>query len=140
MFMGTPHKGSSVADLGNILSGIVNTVTLTRLVRKSLLKDPQSNARTLNEISNQFIPRAEGLKIISVYERNPTGRWPCSDLVVQQDSAIMSVANEKTIPIPANHISMCKFSQSDNRYREIENAVKELVQNASANLPLVQLR
>ena len=70
MFMGTPHRGASAAVWATMFSKIINVVTLSRTLRADLLKDLESNAKTLQEVSSQFVQRATPLRIVSCTEQN----------------------------------------------------------------------
>lgn len=70
MFMGTPHLGSDLANWSRIFRGIGNICTLGS-IRTDLLKGLETKSAELAELSAQFVHRAEGLKIVSVYEGRP---------------------------------------------------------------------
>lgn len=71
--MGTPHRGADLASWGAMLSRLVNTLTLSSIIRTDLLRDLGTKSKCLQLISRQFVQRASIIQIISFYERKGTG-------------------------------------------------------------------
>lgn len=149
IFLGTPHRGSKVADLGKILSTIVNSLTLSAAIRSPLLNDLRSKSGVLQTISRQFVMRSKDLQIISFYETEVMVGGSLSVLVsfsfffsfavsvifltlfgykvVDEDSATIGTANETTIPINANHHTMCKFPDEEcPKYNFVKGTILEM--------------
>lgn len=69
--MGTPHRGSGLADWGSILAGIAKIMFLSP--KKQLLDDLKSNSKALSEISEDFIKIVSRYGVKSFYEENKLG-------------------------------------------------------------------
>ena len=74
-FLGTPHRGSNVADLGSVVGKIINTFLATtsagletRTIRTDLLDYLKYDSRALHDLNNSVRNRLTGLMIISFYE------------------------------------------------------------------------
>ncbi len=124
IFMGTPHRGSDVANWSKILGQIAN-VPLLGNIRTDLLEDLRPKSELLMTISSDFVERGAGLSIFSIYERKfiPGLR----DLIVDKDSAILNQQNETPLPIEADHRTMCKFlTSSSESYATVFDCLSEL--------------
>ena len=82
VFFGTPHGGTDVAKTSRILRDIIHVCTLGSF-RTDLLKNLESKSAELVELAEQFIERANPLKIISIYEGRPLLHAPPSFPVVR---------------------------------------------------------
>ena len=69
--MGTPHRGSSLANWGSILAGIGKMMFLSPT--RQLLDDLKSNSKALSEISEDFVKIVCRYSIKSFYEENKIG-------------------------------------------------------------------
>jgi hypothetical protein len=70
VFMGTPHRGSSLAFWAATASTIINTASLSNALRSDLLRNLEQKSTVLREVSRQFIPRVDNVRIVSFFERN----------------------------------------------------------------------
>lgn len=79
--MGTPHDGSTVANLATKIARVANTAGVSFLSRKKLLsglvKSLEEDSDTLREIAENFRHHASGefrelAKIVSFYETRVT--------------------------------------------------------------------
>ncbi|KAH7204891.1 ankyrin repeat-containing domain protein [Fusarium redolens] len=123
VFMGTPHRGSSVADWGSILAGIARIMFLKP--KRQLLDDLRSNSRTLSDISEDFLKIVSRYSIKSFYEENKMKNLV---MVVSKDSATMKITQEEAIPIEGEHKEICKFYGADDaRFTAVCNAIRRLV-------------
>lgn len=68
IFMGTPHRGSSHATWGTMLSQILKLAAFGASTNTQLTKDLQPNSRLLEYVSRSFLERAQDLQIVSFYE------------------------------------------------------------------------
>jgi hypothetical protein len=128
MFMGTPHRGAEIAYWTRILGAFAN-VPLLGSIRTDLLKDLAPKSVRLGNICSQFVERAGKLDIVTIYERQIIKGL--SDLVVDEDSAVLRLPNEVALPMEADHQTMCKFlTNSSERYRMVLDLLKELVEKA----------
>ena len=72
VFMGTPHRGSTIADWTRMFASIVDSVLIGTRMRSDLLKDLRTNSRALQEITSSFKYRTSGLQIVTFYEQEIT--------------------------------------------------------------------
>ncbi|KAH8909121.1 hypothetical protein BR93DRAFT_936666 [Coniochaeta sp. PMI_546] len=92
VFMGTPHHGSGMADLGTIVSMVVSSaVPGSRIFNRDILRDLKKNNNTLFGISSQFSNICSGMTIHSFHETMPLG----PTIIVDKTSAIMHLENEQ---------------------------------------------
>mgnify|MGYP001606572691 CR=1 FL=1 len=73
VFMGTPHRGSKVASLAQVLSKIVDVATLGSLIRTDLLRTLRVSSAELETISRHATLLLKSLAVISFYEQKPLG-------------------------------------------------------------------
>jgi hypothetical protein len=73
VFMGTPHRGSRIANQAGILSRIINAATFGSAVRADLLNVLRLASRELEQISQLSVPLLKDLSIVSFYEQKPLG-------------------------------------------------------------------
>ncbi|KAB5575996.1 Alpha/Beta hydrolase protein [Coniochaeta sp. 2T2.1] len=126
VFMGTPHHGSGMADLGTIVSMVVaSAVPGSRIFNRDILKDLKKNNNTLFGISSQFSNICSGMTIHSFHETIPLG----PTIIVDKTSAIMHLENEqKRYGLYANHREMCRFRDGlDQNWLSVGSSVVELV-------------
>ncbi|RPA89570.1 hypothetical protein L873DRAFT_1754902 [Choiromyces venosus 120613-1] len=131
VFMGTPHRGSTIADWTTMLVSIVDSMLVVGTsMRSDLLKNLQTNSDALQQITNSFISRTSGLQIVTFYEQEIT--TPLKSLVVNMDSAILNLPNERRIPVNANHREICKFSHANSqKYSPVWLAIWDIVSSIS---------
>ena len=75
VFLGTPHNGSDVANLGSIVGRILNTCITTatvgtqqRAIRTDLLDYLKYDSKALQDLAISVRNRLHGLAIVSFYE------------------------------------------------------------------------
>ncbi|KAL9593091.1 MAG: hypothetical protein Q9179_006109 [Wetmoreana sp. 5 TL-2023] len=128
VFLGTPHRGSDAAYWTGFIARALKAAQLGTGTNDQLLAALQKNSKTLSDISEQFVERADTLRIRTFYETKKLDFL--SSLVVEKDSACLHISNEKLpTPIQATHTTMCKFSDKDSqKYKPVWSAVRELVE------------
>jgi Putative serine esterase (DUF676) len=99
-FLATPHTGSSVASVmqfsfPNLASNFIE-----------LLRSDSSQLDELNDAYRRFAPRL-GIKTSASYEMHKT---KLVALVVEKKDADPGVFETETVPVDADHISICKPS------------------------------
>ena len=52
--MGTPHRGSKLAQWATLPANAVNAISLSKALRTDLLRELDTGSKTLTDISNQF--------------------------------------------------------------------------------------
>jgi hypothetical protein len=74
IFLGTPHRGSDVANLGTVVATIVSSALPgIRIFNREVLRDLKSNNHTLFGISSQFSNICSTMTIHSFHETMPMG-------------------------------------------------------------------
>ena len=117
--MGTPHRGSWMADWAKISASALGLVKSTNT---SLLQILQTDDELLRDIRDRFAEMihelsAEGrsIEIACFFEELPL---PKIGIIVSQDSATLEGYN--AISIHANHRDMVKFSSAeDNGFKRL---------------------
>ncbi|PWW73473.1 hypothetical protein C7212DRAFT_220039, partial [Tuber magnatum] len=137
VFMGTPHRGSTIADWTKMFASIVDSVLVGTRMRSDLLKDLQTNSRALQEITSSFKYRTSGLQFVSFYEQEIAP--PLKKLVVDKDSAILDLPNERPVPVNANHREICRFSHAKSeKYRPVWVAISDMVSSIRVDPPVAE--
>lgn len=118
VFLATPHRG---ADLAHIFSKILDVAGGPR----PYVDDLKRNSLTTEYINEEFPLHSQALKLVSFYETLPTmGKT----LIVKQDQAVMSYANERRESLRANHRDVCRYSsRSDPNYQRVRNVLARLL-------------
>lgn len=126
LFLGTPHRGASIADWGTILANIA-TVTLQD-VDKNVLRALSTNSEVLENIQKAFrrILDDQKVKIHSFQEeRGLSGMKGLSNKVVANDSSKMESSYETVETIDANHMEMARYAtRDDDGYNKISRALR----------------
>ncbi|KAL8785752.1 MAG: hypothetical protein Q9195_008518 [Heterodermia aff. obscurata] len=116
LFLGTPHKGSDVAQWGSRLEWICNAVMPSGIVNSSdqLVDALKTNNETLQNIDRQFTQLMDRFHIFFFHEAKPTflkvGKLKGkATFIVDEDSASPTVQDVERAAIQADHSHMCKF-------------------------------
>lgn len=139
MFMGTPHCGSDLANIGSAFATITSAVIE---MPKLLLKTLSKNSSALYDISREFATVASdlNLKLISFYELNPCSPpwWKgTSFVVVDKRSAILGLPGEEIIAAHANHREICRFKgEDDHGFRAVWTRVDDFAKEAACKARL----
>ncbi|KAK9774282.1 putative Ankyrin repeat protein [Seiridium cardinale] len=118
VFMGTPHRGSGLAQWGSILGSMLRAASVGNSTNSQLTKDLEENSRVLSVISESFIDRGQDLKIYSFYETEKLDYL--NTLVVGKESATLGWPQEICVPLNANH------RNKNETYRSDQSIVHEL--------------
>ncbi|TVY38555.1 Protein SERAC1 [Lachnellula occidentalis] len=138
MFFATPHRGSDSASLSVLLKTIGElATTLSKrggTFRGDLFQDMEKDAKVLAQISKDFRNQLKGIKIATFYEQRAIEIVPFSTptLIVDEESAVMSVAGERLIPMAGcDHMSICRFSRENgNSYALVWGVLQECAEDA----------
>ncbi|QMW26348.1 hypothetical protein G4B84_001593, partial [Aspergillus flavus NRRL3357] len=125
-FLGTPHRGATLATWGERLARVLNMV---KPVNSQILGLLEPRSRELLEMRRSFHNllerrKDEGarIRIVCFYETIPMFK----SCIVSEESA--TIDGEANFPIFANHMDMAKFSGfDDSGYRSIIREVRQLV-------------
>ncbi|KAI9703094.1 MAG: hypothetical protein M1820_005966 [Bogoriella megaspora] len=128
IFLGTPHRGTSIADLGAIVASLVAFFVQ---VNQGMLKELKAEALPLTELEDDFAALMRGspdgggsVKVVCLHEELPE----CSTKrkVVEPHSAVIPGTDRASIH--ACHTKMTKFSgPEDPGYKTIRDRLKEWV-------------
>jgi len=125
VFLGTPHRGSSKAGLGELAANIAKlafqrpNIQLVQLLKK--------DSALLESQRRSFASISRDMAIGSIYETVPTraaGLVSAQTLrhhrntlmlrqIVPEASATMGIFGEVVDSVSANHMEMCKFATKD---------------------------
>ncbi|GAP91783.2 putative alpha beta-hydrolase [Rosellinia necatrix] len=130
VFMGTPHRGSSLASPALVLAGILTASGLP--IARHRLKALQVHSNRLFDLTNDFRRLTSAISILSFYETKPTP--PLPGLVVQKDSAFLGLADETIIPLDANHRDICRFpdDKEGGLFYQVAQQLDILIENMRA--------
>ncbi|KAK4236388.1 hypothetical protein C8A03DRAFT_45622 [Achaetomium macrosporum] len=106
VFFGTPHRGSDVAQWGEVI-GNVKAASFGTRPRTPFFKLLRPNAKDLLDLSEDFRPHRA--------ELGPHSRH----------SAVMELPHEQQVYISGDHSSMCKFTKDDDRFDMVWRAIKQ---------------
>lgn len=122
VFLGTPHRGSSSANLALTLAKIVRVGPGALRVHQDLLRELQRNSSQVDEINQQFAHVVvESLSIGSFYETRDTKHF---GIIAERSSAILNLPSEICISLDANHAQLSKFEGSDDtNYKKVLNLI-----------------
>lgn len=133
-FFGTPHRGSSAARYGEILSNVVGALPGGPSMYKEVLRGLKPNGEKLslvegdfNQLLNRHIPADEKIQIYSFQEGKPLNSVKLGDGKVVPDSS--SFFNRKDIEqnsfVDENHRDMARFrSARSSTYNDFSSALK----------------
>jgi hypothetical protein len=83
IFLGTPHRGSGVANLGQVAALIAGAaVPGWQVFNRGLLKSLEKDNDNLFQTSNRFANICAGMRIHSFYETRPLGPRVVSQLAI----------------------------------------------------------
>ncbi|KAM0813696.1 putative Ankyrin repeat protein [Seiridium cardinale] len=132
VFMGTPHRGSGLAQWGSILGSMLRAASVGNSTNSQLTKDLEENSRVLSVISESFIDRGQDLKIYSFYETEKLDYL--NTLVVGKESATLGWPQEICVPLNANHRSMCwSTSLHEPGFQHIARYITQMASEATAS-------
>ncbi|KAI9928631.1 hypothetical protein MW887_001846 [Aspergillus wentii] len=125
-FLGTPHRGASLAAWGGRFAGVVNLVkpTNSQIVR---LLEPRSKKlleirRAFHNLLEKRKDEGARIRIVCFYETIPMFK----SCIVSEESA--TIDGEPSFPILANHMDMVRFSgHQDNGYKSISREIQQII-------------
>ncbi|KAK1637464.1 hypothetical protein BDP81DRAFT_317718 [Colletotrichum phormii] len=124
VFLGTPHRGSSLATWDEIGTLVVKASTLGYSSNSKLSSSLKVDSKFLRRITESFAARGEDFEVRSFYETKRMKGLNCQ--VVEKESAKLNWPKELSISSNANHSDICKFpSPEDSRYKLASQAIRE---------------
>ena len=131
IFLATPHRGAQHAK---ILNAILST-SLLGASPKAYIDDLDTHSRTLQDINEQFRTSSGELELMSFYETRKTSFGIKKSIIVERESATLGYPKEQSVPLNADHHTICKFrSQDDENYRSI----KGILQLWASTIPSIE--
>ena len=137
LFLGTPHHGSSKANLAAIVQRLASiTIPETILATEpNLLTALQEGSETLQNINDQFCPLMSRFRIFFFWEQERTKlkhlHLAKSDYIVTEASAAPILDNTERCGIAADHSGMCKFASPQSQgFRDVVAALKRYYKSA----------
>ncbi|KAI9748775.1 MAG: hypothetical protein M4579_007119 [Chaenotheca gracillima] len=123
LFLGTPHRGSNLAEsLNRILS--ISPMNST----KQYISDLHKSSAALEDLNEQFRNFASQVQLFSFYETLLTPLGPTSKLIVDKNSSILGYSNEISKPLYTNHHELCKYaSPKDENYASVRNTLSAVI-------------
>jgi protein SERAC1 len=115
VFFGTPHLGSSKAQLLGHLQKIVSIIVPKSLFRTetSLFKALKAGSEILQDIKEQFLTLKPNLSLVYLWEQERTMVKGFGNVyIVDQSSAAPAMHGVTSFGIAANHQGMCRFANS----------------------------
>ncbi|SPO02536.1 uncharacterized protein DNG_05209 [Cephalotrichum gorgonifer] len=130
-FLGTPHRGSDVANLGSIVGSIINISVMTAsagmrpgIIRTDLLDGLNHDSPALQDLILSAKHRLKNIAVVTFYETEPM--LPRSSLVVDFKSSILGIDNEDVNPLFADHRDICRFSGETQNYKAVSRAIRRI--------------
>ncbi|KAI1382090.1 hypothetical protein F4677DRAFT_14854 [Hypoxylon crocopeplum] len=114
MFFGTPHHGSSKANLLLTLQKLASLTMPRRVGRmeRGLVAALEEESETLENITDFFVPLMKHFSIAFFWEQEKTDLRYTRDYIVQQESAAPNYDDTERAGIAADHSGMVKFEDS----------------------------
>lgn len=114
LFLGTPHKGSDVAEWGSRLERICGAILPRKLIdtQPQLVNALKSNSETLQNIDRDFIHLTSIFRIFFFHEGKPTDLKGTLRYIVNEESASPNIQDVERACIQQDHSHMCKFEST----------------------------
>ncbi|TVY18488.1 hypothetical protein LARI1_G003153 [Lachnellula arida] len=130
IFFGTPHQGSSMADIGTTVARIASTIV--HKPEPELLQSLKKGNHILETLTEKFKEhhKAKPYDIVSFYETRVMRGF--KTLIVEIPSALLTPPGEtptyeEQIPVDATHRDMCRFSSNEDKtYKTAVRCIKNI--------------
>lgn len=111
LFLGTPHRGSDVAQWGSRLEWICSAVMPKKVVdsQPQLVDALKKDNETLQNIDREFAQQMKRLHIYYFHEGKPTNLRGTLRFIVDEESASPTAQDVERAVIQQDHSHMCKF-------------------------------
>lgn len=120
VFLGTPHQGAAIAQTLSRLAALMGA--------RPFLDDLLPHSPMLQSINEDFPRVADRVQLISFYETRPMSVGGVKALIVEKNSAVMNLANERRTLLDADHRHVAMFSSpNDPAFVTIRNALATIV-------------
>ncbi|OJJ41230.1 hypothetical protein ASPWEDRAFT_731886 [Aspergillus wentii DTO 134E9] len=128
-FFGTPHRGSPLARVGDVVAKVVRTVL--RNPSNTFLNALKKDDLYANELSSNFQQLLENYRYLNFYETLP---FKSFGMIVEKNSATFGLpgSRETAIALNADHEEICRYaSEYDEDYKHISALIVELADSAT---------
>ena len=111
LFLGTPHKGTDMAQWGSRLEWICSAVMPKKVLdsQPQLVDALKKENETLQNIDRQFVQLMGKFHVFFFHEAKPTNLKGTLHFIVDEESASPTVQEVERAAIQADHSHMCKF-------------------------------
>ncbi|KGO73482.1 hypothetical protein PEX1_093050 [Penicillium expansum] len=138
IFMGTPHRGSSVASLGKVVANIARLFPFS--ISTSHLNSLLPDSRDLSELSAGFLQNIQSppVKVVNFFESKTTKIGLMRIPIVPQASAIMDPVGpiREGISLDGDHRQICQFSSGDDtQYQLVLRIIQSIMAPESDGSP-----
>ncbi|KAF2105813.1 WD40-repeat-containing domain protein [Lophiotrema nucula] len=115
-FLGTPHRGASLAlTLGKILK-------ICHGGSKGFVSNLETGSEAVRVLNDEFRLHYKGIHLHSFTESKPMNLGYTQELIVDAESATLGYAEERVQALNANHRDLCRFESDTNTdYRSLRN-------------------
>ena len=115
LFLGTPHKGSNVAEWGSRLEWICGAILPKKMIdtQPQLVNALKSNSETLQNIDRDFIQLISRFHAFFFHEGKPTDLKGTLRYIVNEESASPNIQDVERACIQKDHSHMCKFESAN---------------------------
>ncbi|KAK9852216.1 hypothetical protein MYU51_008581 [Penicillium brevicompactum] len=133
IFFGTPHNGSSKANLLGSLQKLASISVPKSAIEfeSGLVNALEKESETLQNITDQFAPLMPRFRLFFFWEQDKTNLKYKKDYIVEETSAAPILDNTERCGIAADHQRMCKFhSPADQGFRTVVAALRRYAREA----------
>ncbi|KAJ5801476.1 uncharacterized protein N7518_003544 [Penicillium psychrosexuale] len=133
LFFGTPHQGSSKANILSSLQKIISIATPRAAIdlESGLVNALEKESEVLQNITDQFTPLMSNFRVFFFWEQEKTDLKYKRDYIVTEASAAPIIDNTERCGIAADHQRMAKFdSPSDQGFRTAVAALRRYAREA----------
>ncbi|OQE35114.1 hypothetical protein PENCOP_c014G06499, partial [Penicillium coprophilum] len=138
IFMGTPHRGSSVASLGKVVADIARLFSFS--ISMSHLRSLLPNSQELSELSSEFCQNimSPPVKVVNFFESKRTKVGLMRIPIVPQASAVMDPVGpiQEGISLDGDHRQICQFANGDDtQYQLVLGNIRGILAPETGPLP-----
>ena len=133
-FLATPHRGSDLA-------GTLTKILAVTYGQKAFVQEIERNSTTVEAINDAFRHFGGSVHLHSFYETKSLAKWGFQAMIVDKHSAVLGYPNEQSVPLNADHRTVCKFSSTaDMNYITLRNALSSTVDAIAAEGAYIMFR
>ncbi|KKZ62538.1 hypothetical protein EMCG_02944 [[Emmonsia] crescens] len=136
LFMGTPHNGSDLANLGSAMQTLFNLVPKKLFdTTPNLLKTLRPDNEILQNVNRQFAEIMGRFRIYFFHESKPMDLKGTRKFIVDESSAAPVIEGVERMGIEADHSAMCRFeSVKSPGYEAVGEAILRYTKEAPGEI------